>query len=257
MNEIQDRVSYFISLDAINTSHNLRKFKHFSDIASQSTFNPQELLLIQFPSKDVIIHISDKTTELPNRYLKESYVFMPVHPRLFDEILKQFDFKSVEKLPVRVLSNLRTFFVNDSSYPHYVKVHYPYLVSSAIRNLTIKDVKLGQRLTDDLKLFSMTNDKFDIFPDAMGLSVPKYNLSAIIRDFYPSKGFHNDTIIVPGSALVSSCGKETLLSRLTSSLNRKLDDYLFSEIISPHLLQWFDMVDNGILFLSHGQNVVF
>jgi len=272
-----------IANDPLGTFIHLERYCHFynyPDLIRLGDFKPEyssfasdkpvNLAMLRLPKCNVEVSLTDLSSNVLKRFIQEDEVYFPVHPQVLEEknclvvndaCQKAIDIGQLESQPT---ASVRTLFVNDEN-PFFIKVHFPRRISSLTREITAEDIAIGRWFTDEFKRASDSGElptDMGFYPELLGVCYRsgENSAGAIIRDFntYPKMP---NSYSVPLSALfsrdVKSPDERPLLFSLAEVNHNNPEDYLIDEIITPHMRQWAWLAfDFGVIFNSHGQNVV-
>lgn len=275
-----------IAIEPLKSFANLERYVHFYKypaLADWGEFNPEygsfcsdkqvELIMLKLRKGVIDVSFTDiQNKDISDIFVKNDFVYFPIHPQILSDqkceeinnLVKESI--SMTKLIAQPTASIRTLFIKTGETPYFIKVHFPKRLSSLTREVTVDDVVRGKWITNDLKSASDKHtfpSDVGFFPEITGLLYGKSNkhsAGAIIRDFKTCPSL-DESMAIPLASLCSLDFKSKkdppLMFSLAEARGKKIEDYLLDEIITPHMRQWAWFVfSQGILFNSHGQNVV-
>ncbi len=275
-NILLDPVRSFIHLERYVNSYAYRKLRMIGDVSQEySSFRGEGKMNIPLFRVDKnLIKVSEtniKKTELTSIFLQDNIINFPIHPQVLEEhqcphvdelVSRSLGFNKIEAEPT---ASMRTVFIENNGNSYFIKLHFPKRISSLFRCIMEEDVERGRWMSNELKRLcdkKIMPKEIGFYPEILGLLYKnKGSVGAILRDFdvYPKR--EKDKVSIPLCSLYSKdikCGADRpLIFQLAEIKNKRADDYFIEEIVDPHLRQWVWLAfEAGILFNSHGQNVV-
>ncbi|ACB96133.1 IucA/IucC family C-terminal-domain containing protein [Beijerinckia indica] len=226
-----------------------------------------DLFTVDTPRDRVSIFKADPSPNLVNHYIRPGGVLFAIHPETWttagvdylDEIHALPRAEPVRVAPTASTRTVLTLEPSEKVPPHYIKLHYPVLISRFNRRLMRKNIENSVAVTRDVAKLHF--DKFAYLPDVLGFTFgsDENSWGFLVRETTP-RPIIEGRFLIPSFALYGEDYKNPddlpLLVQMIERLDVEPVSFAVNEIFVPIIECWCLVARRGLLFESHAQNTL-
>lgn len=239
-----------------------------------------DLSVYRIDKHKVNLYLANPPEALANKYIEQDRVNFCIHPQIKETaaddhylkaLLSSSEVEQGEEIKVIPSSSTRTLFTTQASYPHAIKVHFPFKVSRYTRKM--RDEVVEQAINVSLELEQAIDkmpDDFAFLREVIGISFKESGTQAdlssrgenwgfVVRDMTPFPKEHQSRQLIPGFALYGEDFYQPDVTPILYDLigDSEPFDFVLSKIMLPIVRHWIDCFRHfGYLLEPHGQNVL-
>lgn len=226
-----------------------------------------DLLTVNVPKEQVTIFQADPSLSLLNHYVRPQGILFAVHPETWttagiDYLNEIRAFPREAPIRVAPTASTRTVLTlehDEHVPPHFLKLHYPVLISRFNRRLMRKNIENSVAVTRDVAKLHF--DKFAYLPDVLGFTFgsDENSWGFLVRETTP-RPIIEGRFLIPSFALYGEDYKNPddlpLLVQMIERLDVEPVSFAVNEIFVPIIECWCLVARRGLLFESHAQNTL-
>jgi hypothetical protein len=254
---------------------------HAAYSAAQEQYRPNAdygrfaLDAFELPRQRMLVYSANPRQDLEARYVGAETVLFCVHPQTLelgpdDPYVHRTMELSMGRQEILVTpsSSTRTLYVQDSDYPHALKVHFPFKISRYTRKMRKEVIEQAVNVSRELEAgIGQLGGDFAFLREVLGVVHPNLDAGAdrgenwgyLVRDMAPFPNQERESFLIPGFALY---GRDYFVPQAPLLLFDLIGDhdpvqYVLDNIMLPIVSHWTGCFKHfGFMLEPHGQNVL-